>query len=187
MPRKPEGVTRGLILDQAGQLFLSRGCVGTSVRDIAAACDVSVPALYHYFPSKDELVSAWCEPFVAASERVVGALDHAAANATDGAEFQTLALELYFDALAGHESVFRVVSTDRGLRSHPLAGHRLAELAARYLELLAGPGADDRLRAVAAVGAMRLLIRYGTRGGVDRSDLRAQAVASARAALAAIP
>jgi AcrR family transcriptional regulator len=183
MPRKPDGVTRSLILEQAERLFLERGFLGTSVRDIASACDVTVPALYYYFSSKDDIVSAWCEPLVVDSERVLESLD--ACDRSDPVVFERRALELYYDVLARHERVFRVVSTDRGLRSHPLAGHRLAELAARFLELLSGTDPTRRLGAVAAIGAIRHMVRVLVGSGNDAAGLRPLAVECAHAALTA--
>jgi AcrR family transcriptional regulator len=35
-----------------------RGVDGTSMRDLASACDLNVASLYHYFPSKRELLEA---------------------------------------------------------------------------------------------------------------------------------
>lgn len=46
---------RQSILDQARQLFLTRGYHGVSVRDIVHACGLSNAALYHHFGSKDHL------------------------------------------------------------------------------------------------------------------------------------
>lgn len=35
-----------------------RGATGTSMRQLARACDLQVAAIYHYFPSKDALLAA---------------------------------------------------------------------------------------------------------------------------------
>lgn len=44
------------ILTAASRLFATRGFDGTSMRDIAQACGISKPTLYHYFPDKDSIV-----------------------------------------------------------------------------------------------------------------------------------
>lgn len=186
MPRKPGGVTRALILEHAERLFLEGGYAGTSVRDIATACDVSVPALYHYYSSKDALVSAWCESFATDSERLIQDLAALEPHPpADRAAFERSALERYFDVVTRHERVFRVVSTDRGLRSHPLAGHRLAQLANQFLDLLTGPDPKRRVCAVGAIGSLRLIIRVQATRPAATDDLRSTAVACSLAALGA--
>ncbi|MEI7711069.1 MAG: helix-turn-helix domain-containing protein [Rhodospirillales bacterium] len=54
---KPGG-KRDTIKQQAIRLFAERGVDAVSVRDIAAACDMTAPNLYAHFASKDELVRA---------------------------------------------------------------------------------------------------------------------------------
>lgn len=49
---------RERILDEALSLMAERGFAGTSMRQLAEACGVRVAALYHYFESKDALLSA---------------------------------------------------------------------------------------------------------------------------------
>jgi AcrR family transcriptional regulator len=50
--------TRQRILSIALSLMSQRGVDGTSMRDLASACDLNVASLYHYFPSKRELLEA---------------------------------------------------------------------------------------------------------------------------------
>lgn len=45
------------MLDQAARLFLERGYVETTLRDIAAACDVKAGSIYYHFESKDDILS----------------------------------------------------------------------------------------------------------------------------------
>jgi len=49
---------RDHILDVALRLMSERGAVGMSMRQLAAACDLQVAAIYHYFASKDALLAA---------------------------------------------------------------------------------------------------------------------------------
>lgn len=49
---------RDEILDAAGELFTTRGYASTSTRAIAAAVGIRQASLYHYFKTKDELLSA---------------------------------------------------------------------------------------------------------------------------------
>ncbi len=48
--------TRVAILRAAGRIFRERGFAETSMRDIAAAADLSVANLYHHFAGKDEIL-----------------------------------------------------------------------------------------------------------------------------------
>ncbi|MHA3701102.1 TetR/AcrR family transcriptional regulator [Jatrophihabitans sp. YIM 134969] len=45
------------ILEAATELFAARGFAGTSLQDIAEATGLTRPALYHYFSSKEDLLS----------------------------------------------------------------------------------------------------------------------------------
>src|SRR5690606_30810222 len=46
---------RARILDQAAELFARRGYENSSVGELAAALGVSKAALYHYFPTKQDI------------------------------------------------------------------------------------------------------------------------------------
>ncbi len=50
--------TRRRILKIALTLMSQRGVDGTSMRDLASAADLNVASLYHYFPSKRDLLEA---------------------------------------------------------------------------------------------------------------------------------
>jgi AcrR family transcriptional regulator len=47
---------REAILEKAAHLFASRGFSGASISDLAAACDASKSLLYHYYPSKEDVL-----------------------------------------------------------------------------------------------------------------------------------
>jgi AcrR family transcriptional regulator len=47
---------RSRILDAALTLMSDKGSAGASMRQLAAACDLNVATLYHYFPSKADLL-----------------------------------------------------------------------------------------------------------------------------------
>jgi AcrR family transcriptional regulator len=54
----PSGGQRQHILDTALSLMAQRGVSGTSMRDLASATGLNVASLYHYFPSKQDLLVA---------------------------------------------------------------------------------------------------------------------------------
>ena len=49
------------ILAAAARLFARQGYPGTSMNEVAVACQVSKPSLYHYFKDKHELLVQICE------------------------------------------------------------------------------------------------------------------------------
>ena len=59
MPRvmKPKEVRQAELLDQALALFLERGYENVSLNDLLAMAGTSKGAFYHYFPSKEALVT----------------------------------------------------------------------------------------------------------------------------------
>lgn len=76
---------RRRILDVAAALFLERGYVATSLREIAAAAGMKAGSLYYHFSSKEVLLEAILERGI---DVMVEAF-HAAAEATRGADPQT--------------------------------------------------------------------------------------------------
>jgi AcrR family transcriptional regulator len=54
--RELAGMKQRLIVDGASKVLFERGFHGTSIRDIAAACDMSMGQLYHYISSKDDIL-----------------------------------------------------------------------------------------------------------------------------------
>lgn len=57
----PSRDQRTRILDTALALMGEQGASTTSMRQLAGACDVNVATLYHYFPSKSDLLRAVIE------------------------------------------------------------------------------------------------------------------------------
>lgn len=56
MQEPPAQEQRARILDAALALMSEQGSAGSSMRQLAAACDLNVATLYHYFPSKADLL-----------------------------------------------------------------------------------------------------------------------------------
>ena len=52
---------RGLILDAALALMSEQGSTGASMRQLATACGLNVATIYHYFPSKADLLRSVME------------------------------------------------------------------------------------------------------------------------------
>lgn len=58
--RRP-GLSREKILAEATKLFAARGYAAISIRDIASACGIGIPSIYHFFGDKDSLYVSCCE------------------------------------------------------------------------------------------------------------------------------
>lgn len=58
-PQSPDyDKRREAILDAAARLFAARGFSGASMADLAKSCGTSKSLVYHYFPSKDDVLYA---------------------------------------------------------------------------------------------------------------------------------
>ncbi len=49
---------REAIVEQAARLFAKTGFLGASVADLAGACETSKSLIYHYYPSKEDILYA---------------------------------------------------------------------------------------------------------------------------------
>lgn len=56
-PYEKGEVKRGEILHAALEIFAAEGYRGTSLRKVAAKCNLSLPGLMHYFDSKEDLLT----------------------------------------------------------------------------------------------------------------------------------
>ncbi|GAA2785176.1 transcriptional regulator AmtR [Mycolicibacterium pallens] len=74
--RRPGTTARDEILDAAAELFTTRGYASTSTRAIAEAVGIRQASLYHYFKTKDELLSALLHQTVTPTLTFLAALDH---------------------------------------------------------------------------------------------------------------
>lgn len=70
--------TRRLILDAAREMFVRLGYEATTMRAIADRIDYTATAIYHHFPSKEELMKELCDidfRALAAAFRQIGRID----------------------------------------------------------------------------------------------------------------
>lgn len=95
---------RADIVVKAARLYAQRGFLGASVADLAVACDVSKSAIYHYFPSKEDILYEVMISHVRALESA--AAEAVTARATAATRLRTLAqrfMALYVDAADRHK------------------------------------------------------------------------------------
>lgn len=91
------------IVAQAARLFAERGFLGASVADLADACGCSKSAIYHYYPSKEDILFDVMHSHVealAAAGRAVSA--EAGEPAETLRRFARALMELYIGAAHRH-------------------------------------------------------------------------------------
>jgi AcrR family transcriptional regulator len=64
-PRIDRGTKRAAVADAAAKVFAERGVAGTAVSDIVRAAGIAQGTFYLYFDSKDDILLAVAEQFVA--------------------------------------------------------------------------------------------------------------------------
>src|SRR3954451_10539857 len=128
-PQSPDyDKRREAILAAAARLYARRGFQGASVADLAKACSTSKSLIYHYFPSKDDILyaamAAHLDALVAAAEE---------ASRAGGAEARLRALTQAFMRLyAGAEDSHKVLLNE--LDNLPPA--RRAEVVAKQRRII---------------------------------------------------
>jgi AcrR family transcriptional regulator len=103
-PQSPDyDKRRASIVQAAGQLYARRGFQGASIADLAKACGTSKALVYHYFPSKDDILY---EVMADHLDDLVEAADEAmqAGGATERLRALTLSfMRLYVGAEDSHK------------------------------------------------------------------------------------
>lgn len=89
---------RNIIVEKAADLFAKRGFLGTSVSDIAMACNTSKSLLYHYFPSKEDVLYAVMASHI---DRLVDDVDAALGQAGDARGRLRHMLRLFMEHYVG--------------------------------------------------------------------------------------
>lgn len=111
--------TKIRILQKAGELFAARGYREISMREIAAECGITKPAIYHYFRGKTHLYLAVLDREL---ERLVVALDEASAG--PGAVPDRLArlVRCYLESLQHRLSLIQLLLRDVGAIESEIPG-----------------------------------------------------------------
>jgi AcrR family transcriptional regulator len=121
MPRvvKHPDIRRAELLDRAAGLFLRHGYDNVSLNDLIDDAGVSKGAFYHWFPSKDALITALAER--SARELFAGVEDAVAACGGDALARLNAALQAGFDVkmkMGGPEQLAAMVSLMRPDNAH---------------------------------------------------------------------
>jgi AcrR family transcriptional regulator len=80
------------ILDSAASLFAKVGYPNAKMQDIAKACGASKSMLYHYFPTKDDLLFAMLEEHL---EKVIAGIEEVSAAPGSNKERFTAFVQVY--------------------------------------------------------------------------------------------
>ncbi len=114
----PRANQREHILDVALQLMSERGSSAMSMRQLAAACEVQVAAIYHYFPSKGELLRSVVEERRYSARLVELPVD---LQMSDPIEDRLRAVfDIFWQGALDEEPVLRLLLGE-GLRNEPVA------------------------------------------------------------------
>lgn len=92
------------IVKAAAELFIKKGTVNTGVRDIAEASGITVGTLYHYFKSKEEIISSFLDFAVLATEDFRKTAETGLAGAEPRQALKQ-AMRLYMDFTAEAQSI----------------------------------------------------------------------------------
>lgn len=100
---------REVILAQAAQLFAQRGYTGTSMNEVAQACKVSKPTIYHYVRDKYDLLVQIAEEHVTRLEALVAQVG--TLGLPPAAQLREL-IERFVHAYADSQHQHRVLTED---------------------------------------------------------------------------
>lgn len=146
------GTARARLLAAAMELFAEHGVSGTSLQMIADRLGVTKAAVYHQFPTKDEIVLAVIEPPLSR----LGPIAEAAERHRTPAARRQSALSAVIALVVEYRALSAVVSYDpvvaRLVRRHPV----VATLE-RIVALLTGPEPDVATRVGVAMVAGGLI------------------------------
>jgi AcrR family transcriptional regulator len=111
--------TRRDILTVGRELFLKRGFEATRVRDIARRLQVSEQTVFNYFPSKQAIVEALAQEWVAENTRNAVALARPVPPGATVLEPARLNLAQYLAGLSEHRDFVRLLLDHSSLASPP--------------------------------------------------------------------
>jgi len=144
--------TRARILEVARELFATQGFAATSTRELSERLGFTKAALYYYFRTKDDLLTALLEPLRTPMATLVAQTPLSCSPAARRA-----VLVAYVDVVVENLDLIRVLTQDPSVAHRP-ASLAQAPLYRRIVQLLCGtdtPDVAQQARARAALGAIR--------------------------------
>ena len=153
-PQSPDyDKRREAILAAAAQLFAKKGFPGTSVAELAKACDTSKSLIYHYFPSKDDILYA---VMVEHLDALTEAAETACASGSPIARLRQLTvafMRLYASAQNHHKVLLNELdSLPPARRDAVIAKQRRIIAAAESVITEIAPGGGERVNTMLFFG-----------------------------------
>lgn len=145
--------TRDRIAEWALHLFSQHGYEGTPVREIAEAVGVTTPALYYHFETKEEVLAACIEPYLA---DLGSLLDRWPAIPVADDQVEAFVTG-YLDVLIANRQVVQFLHRDLAASGVPPIRRRLNAVRRAILCRLGGDPNDpaSRVRTASVIGALR--------------------------------
>lgn len=112
------------ILARAAELFAQRGYPGTSMNEVAEACGVSKPTLYHYVRDKHELLAEIAESHVSRLEALV---DEVQAQGLAPEPHLRQLIHRFVEAYSDAQNAHRVLTEDVKFLDHEARERILAK------------------------------------------------------------
>ncbi len=116
------------VLKSAASVFAQRGYDRASIRDVAKAAGMSVPGLYYYCKSKDELLFGVC---FHSFDVLLRNLHRALKDIPDPVQQLRVLILNHFEYFLSHVDAMKVVSHEAGMLTGEL-GTRVAEIKRKY-------------------------------------------------------
>lgn len=173
--------TREKILDVARRLFTEHGYEATSLREIADELGFTKAALYYHFQSKEQILTALCEP---AGEMVKELLQRLEA-APDAAEWAD-ALDWAMGEMFTQLDFFALVERNRpaleALSGTIFNDHQEMHVRVERAVRAKGGGLHQQVRMIAALGAVTAFDDWAPRllAETPPEELKAELVAATR-------
>ncbi|MGW5386922.1 TetR/AcrR family transcriptional regulator [Nocardia sp. NPDC003963] len=151
MPRPRTSETRERIQAAALELFATRGIRETSLRQIAERLDLTKPALYYHFSSREDLLRSLVQPLVDDIEAMIAA-DETRGEPVDARDL----LGRYFDISYEHRAVTALLLRDIAPLGELGFLRNVVDWRRRLTALLVGAdaGTAQQARAIVALGGL---------------------------------
>ncbi|WIM93588.1 TetR/AcrR family transcriptional regulator [Actinoplanes oblitus] len=158
---------RQLIVEAAGTVFSERGYHAAAMEEIAAGVGISAAALYRHFPNKYALFAECANVMV---DRLVATVDEAPAEASLAEVLAALTRVTVAHRTSGglYRWEARYLEPADRQRLRAKFGHMVGRVTGLVRQEFALPG--ERLRAVAALGAIGSITRHHTAVATRRTE-----------------
>jgi len=110
MSEQAKSETRNHILNTAASLFVVEGYEGISMREIAAACQISKAGLYYHFKDKEDLFLAVLYDHLSTFEVLLTEIKSKSESARDS--LSKFILAVFTQIPIDHRSIFRLAQLD---------------------------------------------------------------------------